>query len=229
MPFSIPHRFIMLITCAAAPAVLAGCQAHSGALRLQAEQAIARGEYDTADRKLAIVLDRNPADWKALYWTGLIRLKQNRFLDARLLLERAYAVRDEHLETPDILDALAEAYLREPNQEKLVILLRSATQRYGAPRDYVRQGKYLARAGDVDGAEIAFVKATRFAAEDDIWTWLQAADFYEGIGDKDNALVALNHALRIEPHNLVIQRRIRTLQQPGAGAGTTVGVKPEGS
>ena len=202
---------------------LSGCGATStGTLRMQAEHAMDKGDYDLAAGKLSIVLERSPADWRALYYTGLIRLKQKSFLDARLKLESAYALRDEHRESGDILDALAEAYLQGNENEKLSSMLRSATTRYGKTRDYLREAQYLAKSGDADGAETAFVKATRFAKSDDITPWMKAADFYQGIGDTDNALIALNHALNIQPKNLVILRRIRDITVKPA---STLGAK----
>jgi Flp pilus assembly protein TadD len=142
---------------------------------------------------------------------GLVKLAQERPLDARLHLEVAYSLRDSDPETPDILDALAKALFMEGATSKLDIMLRSATATYGTPRDYYRQAEYLAKAGDVDGARAAYLKAMKVAKPEDITPFIKQADFYEGLGDKVNAVIALQQAAAIEPQNRVIAQRISKL------------------
>lgn len=207
-----------------ATVLAAGCSTPpNSVLRLRAQESMERGDFDEAEAPLTLAVKQHPGDWKALYYLGLVRLNQNRPLDARLRLEAAYALRDEHSETPDILDALAEAYLREPNEDKLFNLLNDAVARYGTTRDFLRQGEFLARAGDVDGARVAYEKALKFAREDDIRPWLATADFYEGLGDRATAIQALRRAAAIEPENKSIQRRIESLSM---GPGPAIGANP---
>jgi tetratricopeptide (TPR) repeat protein len=193
-------------------ALLAGCvNAPNSLLRLQAKDAIDQKDYGTAREMLDRALAQDPADWKANYYMGLVKLAQGRALDARLHLEVAYSLRDSDPETPDILDALAESLYKEGAQSKLDIMLRSAASTYGTPRDYYRQAEYLARQGDVDGARAAYLKAVRVARPEDITPFMKQADFYEGLGDKLNAVTALQQAQSIEPQNRVIAQRISRL------------------
>ncbi len=202
--------------CAALLLVIAlvavGCASQpNSVLRLHAKDAIDQKDYVTARQKLDTALANDPADWKANYYMGLVRLATERPLEARLYLEVAYSLRDDDPETGAILDALAEALHKEGNLEKLDIMLKSATARYGKPRDYYRQAKFLGKQGDVDGARAAFLKAARVSHPEDITPFIQQADFYEGLGDRVNALVALQQAQRIEPFNRVIAQRISSL------------------
>jgi len=191
---------------------LAGCTAPPNSLlRLQAKDAIDQKDYVEARERLDRALSNDPADWKANYYMGLVKLAQERPLDARLHLEVAYSLRDSDPETPDILDALAQALHMEGATSKLDIMLRSATGTYGTPRDYYRQAEYLAKAGDVDGARAAYLKAMKVAKPEDITPFIKQADFYEGLGDKVNAVIALQQAASIEPQNRVIAQRISKL------------------
>ncbi len=192
-------------------------------LRLHAKDAIDRREYTAADQKLATALGQDPADWKANYYMGLVRLAQQRPLDARLHLEVAYSLRDQDPETPDILDALADALHQEGANEKLDIMLKAATNRYGQPRDFYRQATFLTKQGDVDGAKAAYLKAVNVSRKDDITPHMKLADFYEGLGDRVSAMVALQQAQQIDPFNRTIAQRIQSLLvEPTPAADATI-------
>lgn len=217
---SIPFAFTLSLS------LIAGCSSPpNSVLRLQAKDAIDQNDYVTAREKLDRALARDPADWKANYYMGLVRLHQERPLDARLYLEVAYSLRDDDEETPAILDALAQALHKEGDIDKLDIMLKSATARYGRPHDYFRQAKFLGLQGDVDGSRAAFLKAAKVSRPDDITPYMKQADFYEGLGDRVNAVVALQQAQQIEPHNRVIATRISALVlDPKPAADATVPV-----
>ena len=204
--------------------LVAGCASQpNSVLRLQAKDAIDAKDYTTAREKLDTALAQDPADWKANYYMGLVRLGQEKPLEARLHLEVAYSLRDEDPETPAILDALAQALHKEGDVEKLDIMLKSATARYGRPHDFYRQAEFLGKQGDVDGARAAYLKAVNVAKPDDITPYMKQADFYEGLGDKVNAIVALQQAQNIEPFNRTIAARISSLVlEPKPAADATI-------
>lgn len=206
------HITRLTLCTLAAVLLTTGCTSPPNSLlRLQAREKIDTGDYTTAREKLERALAQDPADWKANYYMGLVKLAQDQPLVARLHLEVAYSLRDSDPETPDILDALAEALQKEGAAVKLDSMLKSAVATYGTPRDYYRQAKYLGQEGDVDGARAAFLKATKAARPDDVTPYVKLADFYESLGDRVNAVVALQQALTIEPQNRTIARRISAL------------------
>jgi len=59
---------------------------------------------------------------------------------------------------------------------------------------YIRQGKFLGKMGDADGAVLAFKKAQRIAAKTDATPYLAAADYYDSIGDTQDRDIALRRA-----------------------------------
>ncbi len=166
-------------------------------------------QYDEADVRLSRIVAEDPTDWEAHYYLGLVRLEQNRPLDAELLLEQALRLRPDSPETAQILDALAEALFRQERTAALYAMLQEATQYYGTSHDYVRQAIYLGKSGDADGAVVAFRKAGQFAAPDDPSPYLAAADYYESIGNNPQAVIALRHALYIRPNDPAIGNRLR--------------------
>lgn len=200
----------------------AGCQTNSR-LRLVGMRALDNGDLATADASFARAVEQQPADWKSLYYLGLVRLEQGRPIEAQLNLEQAYGIRDEHAETADILDALAEALYQQDAQARLHAMLRDASQRYGQTRDFLREAKYLAKIGDVDGSDLAYKKAARFARPDDVQPYVQMADFYESIGDQARAVDALQRAHYLMPDDRRIADRLR---RHGVVPGPTVAVPP---
>ena len=201
----------------------AGCQSNP-VLRLHGENAYNDGQYDLARQKFTKAVNQKSSDWKAHYYLGLIALKQGQPLEAQLSLEKALSVRDSHIITPDILDALAQSLLDQGKHENLAAMLQQATDRYGTTRDYLRQATFLGKSGDVDGAKIAFQKAIRFARHDDPSPFIKLADFYDSLGAGAEALMALRQAYYITPEDPVLADRIR---QHGMVPGPTIAIEPQ--
>ncbi len=189
-----------------------GCEAPPNAvLRMQAEEAIRDGDFVRADERTSLALDREPSDWKALYYRGLTRIGQDRPMDARIALEQAFEIRRGRPGFGDVADALAEAYLRTKDHERLHGFLRQLTIDYGTVRDFMRQGKYLALSGDFDGAKTAYDKAARFAAPNDPEPWKAIASFYRKLGDQKNESIALLKLYEMNPRDPRVRQRLREL------------------
>ena len=207
------HSLRATLFAAVAALMLVGCNTPPNqVLRLQAREAIEKKDYPRAEELMTLALQQDAADWKAHYYMGLVRLSQGRPLDARLHLENAYSLREDWPETPDVLDALAEAYWKEGDNEKLYNLLKMAGTRYGTTRDYLRQADFFSRSGDVDGAKEAYAKAAQFADPKDSSPHMKAAAFFEKIGDRKHAYIALQHAQQIEPQNRLIAAKMAAIQ-----------------
>ena len=201
-----------------------GCARFNTLLRKQGIEAYQAEDLEVADEHFSQAIAQDPTDWKSLFYLGKIRLKQRRSLDAQLLLEKAFELRHHNSETPDILDAMAESLSRQGQAVPLTKLLERAVQDYGTSRDYARQGKYLQKLGDVDGAKLAYRKAAFFAPEGDVGPFLALADFYESISDTTNAVTALRHAYAVTPGDPRLNDRLRRY---GIVPGPTTGIAPE--
>lgn len=208
-----------------------GCETPpNNVLRLQAEKAIKKGDFDRADERMALALEREPSDWKALYYRGLVRIAQNRPIDARIVLEQSFEIRRGRPGFGDVADALAETYLRSKDHERLHGFLLQLTTDYGTVRDFLRQGKYLSLSGDADGANLAYAKAVKFARDDDPNPWKAIASFYKKIGDHTNERVALMKLFDMNPRDPRVRSRLRELDvlstTPGTGVGASFGARP---
>lgn len=217
-------RMAGLWLLAAALLLTAGCHKPNSFLRKDGMDAYAQKEYEAAHKSFAQAVKQDSADWKAHYYLGLIALEQDRPLDAQLSLERALSLRVEYPESAVILDALAQSLLEQSKYANLAAVLQQATDRYGRSSDYLRQGIFLGRSGDVDGAKVAFKKAIRFAAADDPTPFIELAAFYDSLGAGAEALMALRQAYYVDPYNVRVNEEIR---RHGMVPGPTIAVEPQ--
>jgi len=202
----------------------AGCATPNHEIRYRAARAIHQGDLAEAESHLRQALKQKPADWQAHLMLGEIQLERDEPLAAQGSFERAWSLRPDHERTPEILDLLAEAIYRQDQPETLYQFLDEQAQRYGQPRDYLRQSFYLRKMGDHDAAELALRKAFAFSQQDNVSVHLAAADFYETIGDEPRAILSLRRAYTLEPDDPEIQQRLRAL---GVIPGPTIRVSEE--
>ncbi len=200
-----------------------GCETNV-ALRGQGISAMERGDLQTARQRFARAVERKPQDYRAQYHLGVVELELGNALAAELALERALELRPNDPElTPDILDHLAEAMYQRGRVDTLHSWLAGIADRYGKSRDYVRQGRYLAKTGDIDAAKVAYRKAMRFAEGREIEPYLEAADFFESIGDVPAAIEVLRQAYYYWPDYPGLGNRFRKF---GVVPGPTVAAEP---
>lgn len=180
-------------------------------LRKQARDAIATDQLNRAEVYLRRAIERDPTDWRAQ--RGLANLLMRKgtgrnILEAQLTLEKAWALRDDDPETYIIIDELAETLLRQDKHKRLSKLLIEACQRYRTDYDFLRQGRFLAKTGDIDGAVVAYRKAARFK-RGDASAYLELANVFEGIGDIERAVHALRLGYAADPSNALVIKRLR--------------------
>jgi tetratricopeptide (TPR) repeat protein len=192
------------------PLLLTGCHNTAANLREDGRLALNRGQASTALVKTQQAADINPGSAQTQYQLGLIHLELDQPLQAQYALEKALAIRpnDRQL-TPRTLDALAESLYRQDRMPNLFEFLGKQVKTYNTTRDYLRQGEYLAKAGDPDAARLAFRKAAYFANEKDPQPYIAIADFYTSVGDQPNAILSLRYANYVDPGNLDVAERLR--------------------
>lgn len=195
--------------CLCLPLLTTGCQTAVD-LRNQGVVALNRGQNELALEKLTLAVERDASSARNHYQLGRAYLALNRNVQAQYELEKAYALRPNDPElTPGILDNLAEALFRQDRIENLFAFLDKQVAENASTRDYLRQGEYLAKAGDPDAARLAFRKAAYFADKNDPEPYIAIADFYISIGDQPNAVTALRYANYVDNGNLEAAERLR--------------------
>lgn len=202
----------------------AGCQKPNSLLRRDGMEALDLNDVPTADSRFTTAIKQDSTDWKSQYYLGVVRLKQNRPLDAQLAEEKALTLRpDDKKFTPLILDALAESLFQQDQRAALSAMLQKAADDYGTVPDYLRQAEYLGKISDVDGAKLAFRKALKFAPKDDPAPYIAMGDYFASVGDTQGAIIALGKAYYLTPRNEKIAERFRRL---GYTPGPTLAIKP---
>lgn len=205
----------------------AGCQS-SVDLRHDGVLAMNRGDNHLAVHKLTQAVEKNPSSTRNHFQLGRAYLASDQNIKAQYQLEKALALRPNSPElTPDILDNLAEAIYRQDRPESLFAFLDQHVSNNPTTRDYLRQGKFLAKAGDPDTARTAFSKAAYFAQPSDPEPYIAIADFYTSIGDQPNAVIALRYANYVDPGNLEVAERLRRFGIVPGPTITTAPPKPE--
>ena len=199
----------------------AGCSTPTHVLLDRGEEAYQRKQFIEAAGNFEQAVKQSPTRWEPHYLLGLTRLAQEQYYPARVELDKAWAMRPPKEKRPHVLDALAEAYFQGGDNEGLFTLLNRAVALYGTPEDTLRQARYLAKMGDTDNASVAFDKAIRTAHAGDPQPMIEAADFYQSIGDTPREIIALRKAYHVKPGNRDVAERLR---KHGIVPGPTVGL-----
>ena len=218
-----PLCLALVASAAVSLVLLTGCRAPNSMLRQRGFVALQQDNAVAAYEHFARAVQQDPTDWKAQYHMGKLLLQRDQAVEAQLALEQARSLRPADPETPRIIDALAEALYQQQRYESLHGLLAEATETFGASHDYLRQGEYLTRIGEIDGAKLAYLKAVEFADAADIKPHLQLARFYEQIGDRGTALDVWQKVYHMAPGNAAA---VAKLHQYGVVPGPTVGAPP---
>ncbi len=194
-------------------------------LRERGINALRDKDYARAATNFQRAADMAPTDWESQYLLGATLVELDRPLDAQMPLEKALTLKPNHPEyTPKMLDALAESLYRQNRHETLHTFLDEAALYWGTTDDYLRQGKYLEKTGDLDGAMTAYRKAGLWADTRDARPYIAMADLYETLGDIPNTVTALSHAYWANPADPGLPDRFR---KHGIVPGPTVAIKPE--
>ena len=208
----------------AALLLAAGCQTSNPELRHRGSMAYQRGEYTRAQGLYAQAVEQRPQDFQAHHGLGRTylaldepRRAQHAFETARVLVEDMPELRVV------VLDHLAEALYQQERYDRLHAFLQDAADQYGTTRDYMRQAEYLAKMGDMDGAEAAYRKAAYFAGPNEVEPYLALASFYDSINDAQRAERALRWAYYVDPGNEEVADRLRAHQ---VVPGPTVAERP---
>jgi Flp pilus assembly protein TadD len=223
-----PHRAritaTFVVTTACLSFLITGCHKSAVNFREEGRLALNRGQATLALEKTNKAIEVDPSSARTQYQLGLVYLELNRDLEAQYALEKAYALSPHNLElTPKVLDALAEALFRQDRMSNLFDFLDKQVATTGTTQDFIRQGDYLAKAGDPDAARLAYRKAAYFGDTDDPEPYITIADFYISIGDQPNAVTSLRYANYVDPGNLDVAER---LDRFGIVPGPTIAEAP---
>lgn len=214
-------RFVLL---ALALLPLAGCGFNPTFEKAQALKSYQAGDYAAAADRYYAVTEYARHDWEAHYYLGMCYLELGQPVKAQTELEQALAVKEySKVWAPRILDGLAEAYFQQERYDAMYAFLREAVDQYGTWEDHARTARYMAKAGDNDGAALAYRKACFFSGNKEADIYVEAADFYESIADYKTAVHYLKWGYYIDNDYPDIEARFERL---GVVPGPTLRVQP---
>lgn len=177
------------------------------------DKAFESGNYALAQKEYKEYVDRRPGKARVQHSLGMTYVALNQPQAAVQCLSVAHDLEPANVA---YTDDLAEAMYLTGDRGRLYEYLRRLTQQPGTVEDYTRLGRYAAKLGDVDEAQNALLTAARLDGGKTVGPQMALADFYRGIGDRENALKRLRMALYIDPKNTEVAARIRELGEiPG--------------
>lgn len=217
-------RTMSLTTATVAALALAGLTLTGCTYQVKERQtgvtALEQGNTTRARLSLERALEMRPHDPKAALAMGKLELADNNPVAAERYLEQALVLAEEDGELrQEIMDAMAEALMRQDRAQDLITQLRAAAYDYGDAHDYLRLGRYLTRLGDPDGAQEAFRQARHRVKPGDPAAEIALARFYETFNNHPQALDAWRRAYTIDPTNTTVLRGLRRM---GVVPGPTV-------
>lgn len=224
---------------------LTGCvnELSTDLVRVDAYGAYRKGDFTAARELFERAAEEDATDVKSHYFLGRIGLDQlNDAGYARRHLEVCYTiVHSKTLKrvapapgtassavpfptTQQIADALCESIYRQNNPPQLMGVLNEMIENHGTTHDYLRRAQYLRKLGDPDAAHASYLAALKVRDPKDATPYVALADFYDSIGDKDQAIRALRNAFYIDDHNQEAAARLRA---HGMVPGPSVGLAPK--
>lgn len=200
-------RLLVLLTLALAlPALGCAKQRTLPRVRLDGDRALERANFDKAHTDYAEAVERDPGDYRHRVGLGQAFMGLERFREAREQFELAYATRPDDIA---VLEMLGGAMLAAGDEADLYDLLHTRAEAKQTPEAWFLLGRYMVRAGDIDVAERALLTAARLDGGRNADVQVALADFYESVGDSENALERLRMALWLDPQNAALMERIR--------------------
>lgn len=182
--------------------------------------ALQAGDYAKAERYYTEAVDQSPGRLPARVGLGKALLGQSKAAAARSHLEVALT-RDPT--NSEVAELLAESMLQAGEVDAMVRLLKTRALDRQRVEDWLRLGRFQAKAHDADGAEVSLLTAARIDKGQTIEPQLELADFYRSIGDNESAFKRLRMAYFLKPQDENVLRRIREL---GEVPGPTMALQP---
>jgi len=186
-----------------------------------ADYAYQVGNYAAAKVDYTEYVTRRPEEVQVRYRLGKTLIENS---EPRAAIEHLNICTDVAPLNDDFLDAQALALFNAGEKEQLQQILARATSERGRVSDYLRQGRYAVKLGNLDEAQQAFLTASKLDQGTNWKVQREIADFYGSVNDRPRQVRRLRMAYYLNPENEELLAEIRRL---GEVPGPTFGVPPE--
>ncbi len=216
---SLLRSFLTLGVCAVATLTTA-CSTPSYIYVERGNIALEDGDYEHAESQFTLALDNRGGSTDARMGLARTQLKLGQPAHAREQMEMVYSV---HPQDPKVLDLLAETMIASGDVAGMQSLLVSNAQLSNHPQDWLRLGRHLMTAGDLDEAKQAMFMAARLDHGQSAVYQVALAEFFASIGDHASSKERYRMALYAEPMNETVKDALR---QMGEIPGPTLAIPP---
>lgn len=216
-------RITLALAALTAAAALVGCSGTPNltSLRERGTYFEETKQYDRALAEYKAVIDRKPEDAETRYKYAQTLGKAGRADESR---EQFLRLVDDDPTNEKYIEGYTQAlYDANANGELAAFLVRMTEQR-GAVTDYIRQGQYSQKMGDLDGAKTAYQAAAKLDGGRSTKPWIAMADMYKSINDLANERAMVQRALYITPMDPILSKRLR---DAGGIPGPSAGIRPD--
>lgn len=186
-----------------------------------ANRAYERGDYAAAAADYEEYIQVRPGDTEGRLGLGRSLLILG---NAEEAIDHLWVAYDARPQEDARAELLAEAMYQAGQTQELIQFLRERTEQPGRVQDYITLGEYAALCGLPDEAEPAFITAARLDRGQTVTPQIALAEFYESVGDTQQAVQRYRMALWIDEDNEDIKQRVRAL---GEIPGPTFAIIPE--
>lgn len=177
------------------------------------EHALWMKDYDKAIAEFREVINRQPYNWRTRIDLARAYVGNGRADAAREQMEVVYTIKPNEL---GVIDLLAESMIESRDVDSMAGELRRVAEERQRVDDWLRLGRFMQKAGDVDEAEQALLTAARIDQGRSMRVQMALAEYYVQIGDSASALDRYRMALYLEPANRTVKDAIRSFGEiPG--------------
>jgi tetratricopeptide (TPR) repeat protein len=207
-----PARLMIVLAGALSVTVLGGCSATRplNVVRDTGDTNYRIERWEEARANYQEFIDRKPSEPEVRYRLGMSLVELGRPADAREHLRIACDVMPNE---DRYIEGYAEALLQSNERDQLLNFLRNKTNDRGKVTDFMRLGRFAAKAGNADEALAALKTAARIDGGRTYQPQLALADFYGSIGDTGQQLERVRMAYFIAPGNPQVLSAIQALGQ----------------
>ncbi|MCA9294174.1 MAG: tetratricopeptide repeat protein [Phycisphaerales bacterium] len=211
----LPLRVLPPMAFIAVGLLLAGCATPSHVHVTRGNDAYTHGDYQAALDHYTDALVNRGGNIDARIGLAKAYLKLNQPAHAREQMEMAYSL---YPQDPQVLDLLSESMIASGDVAGMQALLASNAQHTNAPEDWLRLGRHLMNAGDLDEAKQAMLLAARVDGGRTAKYQVALAELAAKAGDAQTAKQRYRMALFADPMNEQVKTALRKMGEiPGPG------------
>lgn len=215
-------RRVALIAVALSAALLSACGNRPLHVVLRdADEAYTRGDFAAAKTDYTTYVTRRPEEVDVRYRLGRTLIAAG---EPRPAIEHLNICTDVSPLNDEYLDAQAEAMYQAKENAALQALLARAASERGRVTDYIRQGRYAVKLGNLDEAQQALLTAAKLDQGKSWQVQAELANFYGAVGDRNKQIRRLRMAYFLNPANPKLSDEARRL---GEVPGPTFGLQPQ--